>query len=78
VSPVLFPQIVSVACVFAFYPHVLLEVSTLKIPSVAAVSLELCSVRVCINIKPLLQNYFIPVFDVLCFFSSGSLNYFLI
>jgi hypothetical protein len=42
---------------------------TLKIPSVAAVSSELCSLRVGIIMKPLLrQNYFIPVFDVLYFF----------
>jgi hypothetical protein len=45
----------------------------LKIPSVAAVSSELCSSRVGIIMKPLLrQNYFIPVIDVLYFFSSGS------
>ena len=46
---------------------------TLNIPSVAAVSSELCSLRVGIIMKPLRsQNYFLPVFDVLYFFSSDS------
>ena len=46
---------------------------TLKIPSVAAVFADLCSLRVGIIMKPLpRQNYFLPVFDILYIFSSGS------